>query len=77
MVRWQHGPRERALAGDRVSENDGECGECGECGAPVNPLEVFPARASKKGVQCLACYAQSPEGRQMPTAQEIRRMWGT
>lgn len=49
---------------------------CSECGATVDPLEMFPARAGADGVQCLACYADSPEGRRMPTADEVRRMWG-
>lgn len=43
---------------------------CKTCGKEVDPLEVFP------GGRCLDCYADSPEGRYMPTANELTRMWG-
>ena len=48
---------------------------CASCGADVGPLEVFP-NAGGDGILCLACYADSPAGRRMPTAAEVRGMWG-
>lgn len=48
---------------------------CGVCGAPVGPLEVFPPRPGSDGVQCLSCYAESPAGRAMPTAEQVATMW--
>ncbi len=43
---------------------------CTKCGATVDPLEVFP------GTVCIGCHAASPEGRRMPTANELTAMWG-
>lgn len=43
---------------------------CTSCNAPVDPLEVFP------GGVCLTCWAASPEGRRMPTAEEVVALWG-
>ena len=43
---------------------------CTGCKAPTDPLEVFP------GGVCLPCWAASPEGRRMPTAEELVQMWG-
>lgn len=43
---------------------------CTRCGSDVDPLEVFP------GGVCLPCWAVSPEGRRMPTADELVTMWG-
>jgi len=43
---------------------------CTRCGSCVDPLEVFP------GGVCLSCWAVSPEGRRMPTADELVAMWG-
>jgi hypothetical protein len=50
------------IAGRQVS--------CTKCGTGTDPLAVFP------GGVCLACWAQSPEGRRMPTAGELTAMWG-
>lgn len=43
---------------------------CTGCGTPTGPLEMFP------GGVCLPCWAASPEGRRMPTADELVAMWG-
>jgi len=43
---------------------------CAGCGAGVDRLDVFP------GGVCLSCWAVSPEGRRMPTADELTDMWG-
>ena len=43
---------------------------CTACDAAIDPLSVFP------GGICLQCYADSPEGRRMPTADEVVAMWG-
>ncbi len=48
---------------------------CANCGKPVGELEVFP-NVRGEGILCLGCYANSPEGRRMPTADEVTRMWG-
>jgi len=44
--------------------------KCSKCGETVDPLEMFP------GGLCLSCWADSPEGRRMPTAEELVSMWG-
>ena len=44
--------------------------DCRGCGDPTDQLDLFP------GGVCLACWAKSPEGRRMPTADEVVRMWG-
>lgn len=46
---------------------------CKPCGADVHPLEVFP---HDSGIQCLTCYEKEQASQPMPTAGEIRRMWG-
>lgn len=51
------------------------CQPCASCTTPVGPLEVFP-NADGAGILCLACYADSPDGRRMPTADEVVQMWG-
>lgn len=43
---------------------------CTKCSTRTDRLAVFP------GGVCLACWAQSPEGRRMPTAGEVVAMWG-
>lgn len=43
---------------------------CTTCDKAHDLLESFP------GNLCLACYAESPEGRRMPTADELVAMWG-
>lgn len=43
---------------------------CSTCETPVDPLEVFP------GGLCLPCYAATPEGRRVPTAEEVVALWG-
>lgn len=48
---------------------------CAACATEVGPLEVFP-NANGPGILCLACYADSPAGRYIPTAAELRRIWG-
>ena len=44
--------------------------KCVKCATPTDNLAVFP------GGVCLACWAVSPEGRRMPTADELVAMWG-
>jgi ribosomal protein L40E len=43
---------------------------CTSCGVPTGMLERFP------GGVCLSCWAKSPDGRRMPTADELTAMWG-
>ena len=43
---------------------------CTSCKAPTDPLALFP------GGVCLTCWAKTPEGRRMPTADEVVAMWG-
>jgi hypothetical protein len=43
---------------------------CSNCGKTMDELEAFP------GHICLDCHAKTPEGRRMPTADELTRMWG-
>ena len=43
---------------------------CTKCDTVTDRLALFP------GGVCLACWAQSPEGRRMPTADEVTAMWG-
>jgi hypothetical protein len=43
---------------------------CSACKASIDPLEVFP------GGVCLNCWAASPAGRKMVTAEELIAMWG-
>lgn len=43
---------------------------CRTCETEHDRLTEFP------GGICLDCYAKSPEGRRMPTASEVRSMWG-
>ena len=43
---------------------------CTKCGTATDRLAVFP------GGVCLACWAASPEGQRMPTADEVTAMWG-
>jgi hypothetical protein len=43
---------------------------CTRCGSDTDPLAVFP------GGLCLDCYKVTPEGRRMPTADEVVAMWG-
>lgn len=43
---------------------------CTSCKAPVDRLEVFP------GGVCPTCWAKSPEGSRMPTAEEVVALWG-
>ena len=43
---------------------------CKACGKTVDKLAVFP------GGICVDCYAVTPEGSRMPTAEEIVEMWG-
>lgn len=44
--------------------------KCTSCKAPTEPLDLFP------GGVCLTCWAKSPEGQRMPTADEVVAMWG-
>ncbi len=53
-----------------AQQPDDDTTACTSCGTPTDPLAVFPGGA------CLACWAASPEGRRMPTADEVVRMWG-
>ena len=43
---------------------------CTKCSTMTDQLAIFP------GGVCLACWAASPEGRRMPTADEVAGMWG-
>lgn len=43
---------------------------CKGCTKVHDRLESFP------GNLCLECWADSPEGRRMPTADELVAMWG-
>lgn len=43
---------------------------CTTCAKTIDVLEEFP------GGVCLDCWAASPEGRRMPTAEELTAMWG-
>lgn len=43
---------------------------CSRCATSCDPLEIFP------GGVCLACWAASPQGRYLPTADELARAWG-
>lgn len=43
---------------------------CTKCQSRADALTMFP------GTVCLPCWAASPEGRRMPTADEVVRMWG-
>lgn len=43
---------------------------CSKCKSHADALEMFP------GTVCLSCWAASPEGRRMPTAEELVKMWG-
>lgn len=49
--------------------------QCANCAADVEDLDQFPT-PSGAGILCLSCYANSAEGRRMPTAAEVRGMWG-
>lgn len=43
---------------------------CATCGNERDELERFPGRL------CVDCWAQTPKGRYVPTADELTRMWG-
>lgn len=43
---------------------------CTRCDVLTDILAVFP------GGVCLPCWADSPEGRRVPTASELVAMWG-
>jgi hypothetical protein len=57
------------MGADRQREDDGMI-TCTTCGTDTDKLEIFP------GDVCLTCWADSPEGRRMPTAEELVSMWG-
>lgn len=70
-------PSTQTIAADHQLEEDGpimsthtEDKPCPTCGVATNWMERFP------GDLCLGCWAVSPEGRRMPTADEVVRMWG-
>jgi hypothetical protein len=45
--------------------------DCQNCGVTIHRLyETFP------GNICLVCHAKEEETKPMPTAQDIRKMWG-
>lgn len=44
--------------------------KCTDCGVNVDPLALFPMG------RCLNCHAIDFDSKPMPTAQEIRQMWG-
>lgn len=43
---------------------------CTTCARQVDRLELFP------GDVCLPCWAASPAGQYVPTAEELTAMWG-
>lgn len=43
---------------------------CTTCSTTIHPLEVFP------GQVCLPCWAASPQGSKIPTAEEVIALWG-
>jgi hypothetical protein len=43
---------------------------CADCGATVGKFEMFPQD------RCLNCHAIEFDKHPMPTAQDIRQMWG-
>ena len=43
---------------------------CSNCRKEVDRLELFPKDL------CLECWADTPEGRYVPTADELTVMWG-
>lgn len=47
-----------------------ETTKCKSCQVETDRLDLFP------GDVCLACWAKSPEGRHLPTADELRQMFG-
>jgi ribosomal protein L40E len=53
----------------RQKEREKMLVECNGCGKATDKLEIFPKQL------CLDCYAESPEGKRMPTAEELVRMW--
>ncbi len=45
--------------------------DCQNCGITIHRLyETFP------GNICLVCHAKEEEGKPLPTAQELAKMWG-
>ena len=54
--------------GDQYYDPNGK--PCSQCGRGMDSLSEFP------GDRCISCHANSPEGRAMPTADELSRMWG-
>ena len=44
--------------------------KCAECGAIVGQYEIFPED------RCLDCHSKWFDSQPMPTAQDIRQMWG-
>lgn len=44
--------------------------KCAECGATVGKYEMFPQN------RCLDCHSKWFDSQPMPTAQDIRKMWG-
>jgi hypothetical protein len=42
---------------------------CTKCAAKIDKLEVFP------GTVCLPCWAASPAGQKVPTAEEVISFW--
>ena len=44
--------------------------DCTTCKTPTDDLAIFP------GGLCVDCWAKTPEGRYVPTAEELARMWG-
>lgn len=43
---------------------------CSKCNENVDRLELFPNNL------CLVCWSNTPEGRYVPTASELTKMWG-
>lgn len=59
-----------------TSNGKAECPKvCATCGQTIEPYSEFPT-PSGVGFLCLTCYAESPEGQRIPSADEVVAMWG-
>lgn len=65
---YHAGSKTAETFGDQYYDPNGK--PCSQCGRGMDSLSEFP------GDRCISCHANSPEGRAMPTADELSRMWG-
>jgi hypothetical protein len=65
---YHSGSKTAETFGDQYYDPNGK--PCSVCGRGMDSLSEFP------GDRCISCHANSPEGRAMPTADELSRMWG-